>query len=1050
MRFGAVPRLAALAVAAAFILPGSAQAQITRGAVSGTVRDASGAVVPGVSVTATNVATNAARTSVSDAQGFYRIPALEPGTYTVRAELSGFQKVEIKDVPVRTSSEVSLNVDMKVATTAETITVEGKNEAIELNKTNPTVGMTATARQVVELPLGAARNINNLVLLAPNTGSTAGQGGITANGQRSRNNNYMIDGSDNNDISVTIPTTPVVPESVAEFQVQTNSYSTEFGRNSGAQVNVITKSGTNAFHGEVWDYYRNSDFYSLTNIQKAAGLTEQSPFTRHQAGASIGGPIIKDKTFFFLLYQYDGQRPGETPGATVRIPTPAGYAALQSVPLRAGQTTASRQAVLQRLSFLQNLYGQNLSFRSLSNITVNGVPIETGQTNVLITQPSTYHTLNARVDHRLGDNDNLTLRYYYVKRDDKDQVSNCVFGPLFCGSQALKDTNFALSETHIFSSTAVNEFRFSWVKRDLTFPENDPASPTASIAGLFTVGGASNFPQGRITDSFQFSDTLTWTKNRHTVKFGADIRYNKAFNDSRFNSKGTFAFNSLQDFMNNTAFSFQQAVSTASWDARQWQSFFFIQDDFRITPNFTLNLGIRYELSDVPFGMFGATDAQSRAALVPGPAKKDTNNWAPRVGFNWSPSSSNKLIGDGKTVVRGGFGVAYDVIFYNLLTVNGSNYPRIFNFVANNVLDQYPNILPSASGAPTFNPLAGWVNSPEDLENPESRYWSLSVGREIGDFVVEAGYTGSRSYKGINQVVANPAILTDAQAALVRSTLNPNAIPGIQARSLFPQFGPRTLIPAYVGPAGNDVEARSEYNAGYISVNKRLSRGIQFGINYTFSKWMSNNDASLGEGGTGASSQRPQSMFDYEAEWSRSNFDRPHRFVTNYIWELPGPKSGILRQIIGGWQLSGITEFQSGGPFTILTGVDTSGDGNTGSDRPSLGSGTFDWDDEHKNFVNNGRYVVPRAANGTPLVNSGNGNAARNSERGASYWNTDLSLMKRFFIGKRQLVVRADLLNAFNQDAYGIPNNNMASPSFGINGNNWGQRTMTFSGKFIF
>ncbi|MGE0452776.1 MAG: TonB-dependent receptor [Vicinamibacteria bacterium] len=1047
---------AAFLALGALILAAPVEAQITRGAISGVVRDASGGLVPGAVVTATNVDTNIGRSSVSDAQGFYRIPALDPGTYTVKAELSGFNTVVFKDIPLTSSGEVTINAELAVASVGETITVTGKAEAVELNKTNPTVGTTSTARQVVELPLSADRNINNLMATGPNVSRVTGQGTYAANGQRSRNNNYMIDGSDNNDVSVTIATTQVVPESVAEFQVQTNAYSVEFGRNSGAQVNVITKSGSNQFRGEVWDYYRNDEFgTALTNLQKDSGVTrdDMPAFTRHQAGASIGGPIIKDKTFFFALYQYDAQRPEGSLATTTRFPTQAGFAALAGVPLRAGQPAASRQAVLSQLGFLQDVYAQNPVFRNLSNVLVNGVAIETGQANMSIVDPSTYHTFNGRIDHRLTDNDNVTVRYYYNKRKDENAISYCNFGEVFCGSQDLKDTNLAASHTHIFGSSVVNEFRFSWVQRDLDFPENDPVTPTTTITGLFQIGGSANFPQSRITDSYQFNNTTTWTKGRHTLKFGADIRYNKVVNNSDFNSKGAYLFNNLQDYMNSTAFSLTQALQTSSWKANQWQNAFYVQDNFRVTPDLTLNLGLRYEISDVPLGMFGATDADSLAALVPGPVEKDTNNWAPRIGFNWSPRSTNKLLGDGKTVFRGGFGMGYDVLFYNLLTVNASNYPRVNTAVINNVVDVYPNLL-QAGGSPVFNPLNQWINSAQDTQNPDSKFWSFSIGRDVGDFVLEAGYTGSKTGNGINQIYANPSVLTAAQAALVAATQNANAIPSVQQRRVFPQFGPRILIPATVGPGGNDVEARSEYNGVYFSANKRMSHGLQFGASYTYSKFESNNDASLGETGTDGSSQQPQDHFDVDAEWSVSQFDVPHRFVVNYLYEVPGPKSGILKQVLGGWQLSGITAFQSGRPFTIRTGVDSNGNSTNAADRPNQnGSCGVTWDDDHKNFTNNGCYTAPLGTNGLPLANGlGNGSAGRNTERTASFWNTDLSIMKRFYVmGERQLIVRADAFNAFNQDQYSMNANmaNMSSASFGQNTVNWGRRIITLSAKFI-
>jgi hypothetical protein len=1061
MRLRAVPRVVVLALLAV-ALPVVAHAQLTRGGISGTVRDQQGELVPGATVTVKNLATGATRSSVTDVNGLYRLPALEPGPYMVRTDLPGFSSVEISDVRVQAAQEVTLPVTLSVKGVGEAVTVTAKAEAIELNKTNPTVAMTRTARQVVELPLGgAARNINNLILQSPNVSASTGQGTYSVNGQRSRNNNYMIDGSDNNDISVTIATSQIVPEAVAEFQVLTNPYNVEYGRNSGAQVNVITKSGSNAFHGEGWEYYQdNARWASLTNIQKDSALTKPPEFKRHQFGADIGGPLIKDKTFFFVLYQHELQRPAERPGpTTIRIPTAEGFAALQNVPLRPGQPAASRQAVLQRLQFLQQYYGAGLVLRNPTNVLVNGVNIPTGQVNIPIVDPSTYKTFLARVDHRLTDNDNLTLRYSYNGRVDDNAISNLQFGSTFAGFQDLKDTNLALSEMHTFSSTVLNEFRFSLVKRDLAFPENDADSPTAAISGLFTVGGLSNFPQGRVSDAYQFSDTVSLIRGRHSFKVGADVRYNKLNNEAAFNSKGSFGFNSLQDFLNNNANGTNnQALQVASFLATQWQTFTFIQDDFRVSPELTLNLGLRYELSTSPLGFFGATDQQSLAAMVPGPVKKDTNNFAPRVGFAWSPKGSG-LLGDGRTVFRGGFGIGYDVLFYNLLTVNGSNFPRVVTLSPTPVVDVYPNKIQGSASA-VFNPLAAWTNSNENTQNPSARYWSFSVQREVSDLVFEVGYVGSRSYHGINQIDLNPArVVTPEQAALVASTRNATAIPGVQARRLFPQFGTRVTIPTDVGPNGADTEARSKYDGVFVSVNKRLSHGLQFNANYTYSKTESNNDASLGEGGTDGSSQRPQDYFAYDAEWSVGVFDRPHRLSLNYTYELPGPKEGVLKQILGGWQVSGVTQFQSGRPFTIFTGVDSNGDGNTGSDRPNINpNGSFTWDADHKHFTNNGFYTVPLGTNNLPLANSlGNGNAGRNSERTAGYWGTDLSVLKRFGTGQRQLHIRADLFNAFNQDNYGgvAPSttnlgNIMTNPTFGQNTNNWGQRTATVSAKLMF
>jgi len=1078
-----------------FSLPTQTRAQMTRGAISGTVRDTAGASIPDAQVRVTNPQNNTSRDATTNSEGFYRIGAMEPGIYTVTVEKSGFAKVENHAVTVQQANETSFDVELSAGSVSGTVDVTAETEAITVNKTNATIGLTSTARQVVELPLGAARDVNNLALLSPNTFSAPGSTGISANGQRARNNNFLIDGSDNNDLSVTISTVDVVPEGVGEFQIQTNAYNVEFGRNSGAQINVITRSGTNSFHGDAFEYYRGSRLNALDNLEKSAGLTRPARFVRNQFGFTIGGPLHlprfgeggrsifdgRNRTFFFYLFQADKQRPGSSLGATTRMPTPAGFAALSTVPLGAGQSAASRAAVLARLGFLNTVYATGVQFRNLTNQTVNGVAIQTGQTNVGITQPADYYTHTLRIDHRIGNNDNLTGRYITNKTTDVNVISNLNFGSIFAGDQNIFDQNLALSETHIFNPAVLNEFRFSYVRRNLGFPENDPNSPTATITGLFTIGGASNFPQGRVQDSFQFSDTLSWQRGDHSFKFGADIRKLKLFNLAAFDSKGTFGFSNLQNYINNFASTFQQALQTATFDARQTQQFYFAQDDWRVTPNLTLNLGVRYENSTVPFGFFGATDAQSLAALVPGPTKRDNNNWAPAVGFAYSPRPESGLLrsifGDGLSSIRGGYRIAYDVLFYNILTVNASNFPRVVVPVLQNQQDLYPNVAP-VSGTATFNPLAGYVNTPENAVNPYSQLFSLSWQREFShNYVFEVGYTGSRSKNQINQLQANPGILTAAQIAAVNAeiavqrarqaaglpVLDPARtaiLPATQARRLFPQFGSRTLIAT---------DSHANYNAAFASLNKRFSRGLQFGIAYTFSKLMSDNDESLGVGAiTAGSPQVPQDYFNVQAEKSISVFDRTHRLVANFIYEVPTPPgnffdSGVGKQVFGGWELSGIITRQSGQPFTILTGVDTNGNGSAGGDRPNFNpGGILQLDPVTGDFRT---FTIP--LNGTGIVSApfitgfgvvasslGNGSLGKNTFRAPGFFNSDLSVQKKFLMPwgetPHRLIFRADFVNAFNQDNYGRPVVNMNSADFGKNLNNWGNRTITLALKYSF
>jgi hypothetical protein len=364
------------------------------------------------------------------------------------------------------------------------------------------------------------------------------------------------------------------------------------------------------------------------------------------------------------------------------------------------------------------------------------------------------------------------------------------------------------------------------------------------------------------------------------------------------------------------------------------------------------------------------------------------------------------------------------------------------------VFDVFPNVA-SVGGAPVFNPLAAYVNTPSDAQYPRTNYWSLGWARELGSTMsVEFGYNGSISRNGVNQLQANPAVLSEAQAALVRQTLNGASIPTTQARRVSPQFGPRTLIAT---------TAKGEFHSLYGQFTRRLSDGFQFRTSYTFGKNFSNNDESLGVAAiTAGSPQIPQDFNDIDAEWSLSAFDRTHRVVAAWLYETPAVGNAFVRQLTGGWQLSGVYTAQSGQPFTIVTGVDSNGNGG-GGDRPNFDpSGTLTPDPETGNlrtFTTSGMFLVPLGTNGLPLLNSlGNGNLGRNTLRAPGWFNWDLSFGRRFSLpyGGHSLYVRLDLYNAFNQDNYGVPVNSMSNVAFGTNTNNWGNRSALMSARYSF
>jgi outer membrane receptor protein involved in Fe transport len=1045
--------------------------QLTRGFISGVVQDPSGAVIVDAKVKIVNVDTGQEREQMTNAAGLYRFAAVEPGTYRIEYSKAGFESKTIGGVQVSGTQEVVLNQTLAVGATTTTVEVVEAPAGVELAKATATIERKLDQRIVQSVPLtGATRDVNVLALLAPTANRAPGSTGIAVNGQRARNNNFLLDGTDNNDASVTLSSNRIIPEGVAEFQVQAQAYSAEFGRNTGAQIQVFTRSGTNRWSGEVFDYYRANWMEPVSLINKRAGVLKTPRFVQNQAGGLIGGPIIKNRTFFFSLIEANRRReaPDGRNSTAATIITPQGFADLARVPLGDGQTTAQRQAALNGIAFLRDqIHPRVANYTNLRTTPVNGVPIQIGTINLPLANPYDFWYTTHRIDHKLTDRDQLSYRLQIDKRNQPDVVSNLQFGSLFSGAQTILGQNHALSHTRTVTPSFINEFRASYVRRNLNFPENDPKTPTTTIAGLFTIGGLANFPQGRIQNTFQWQNVSTWLKGKHSLKFGADIRRLRLFNIAAFDSKGTWTFDSLQDFINNRPASLRQAINTATFDARQTTQFYFVQDDYKVNRDLTLNIGIRYEVNGIPFGFFGATDSQSLSVGVPGPTRMDKNNWAPRFGFAYSPSKGGKFLGDGQTVIRGGFGMAYDVLFFNILTVNASNYPRVVVSDRDraSVVGQWPNLLPPVSTAPRFDPYATYVNSPVDTQNPTTSFWSLSIQRQFArHYLFEIGYTGSRSYHGIRQGQGNPGILTAEQAETVRRTGNPNSIPGLVPSAAFPVS--RREFPAYGSRVLIESTALGEYHGMYLKFDKRLSRGFAVGGNYTWSANFSDNDESLGVGAiTNSSPQIPQDFKNYRNEWSRSAFDVPHRVAFYYSWDLPGIKRNpILRHATDGWKFNGFTDFQSGQPFTIRTGVDTAGTGTPAPHRPSYNpSGTITLDPVTGNYrtfttpINGtGIVVTPLAANGIPLANSrafpvGADNLGRNTFRGPGIQLTNLSVAKEFAITERWKVgIRADWINTFNTRNFGNPVSTMNSPIFGQNTTDPGGRTMLMSARIKF
>jgi outer membrane receptor protein involved in Fe transport len=1050
-------------------------AQLTRGFISGVVSDASAAILTGVQVTITNTATNISRDTATNDVGFYRFTAVEPGAYTVQFRLAGFEEHKVSSVTVNTAQEVTINQTLTVGGVGAEVSVT-EIPGADLSKTTATIERTFTGTLVEDLPLqtnaSGYRDVTRIAFLAPNVARAPGQNGFAVSGQRSRNNDFLLDGIDNNDITVTLDSTRIVPEAVSEIQVQTTSYSAEFGHSSGAQFSVVTKSGSNLFHGGGWEFYRGNPMEPISLTNKRAGINGTPRFDVNEFGGDFGGPLIKNRTFFFGLADWDHRREASDArnATSANIPTPAGYAALSSIPLFAGQSAASRQAVLSALSFLPQIYPQVLNFSNLQNVSINSVPVQFGTITIPLPNPYSFFNNVARIDHKLSSTDDLSFRYYVDKRSQPNFIDNKQFGTKWSGSQAIFRQNYALSYTHVFNPHFINEARIAYVRGNLQFVENDPVTPTVNITSFFTIGGLSSFPQGRLDHTWQYQDSASYTHGRNAMKFGFDLRRSGSFGLFGTDSKGTWLFGAFADFINNTATSLTQAVNTASFVATEWDHAYFFQDDLKASKNLTLNLGLRYQYSTVPLGFFGATDPAIQAAGVPGPVQPDKKDWAPRFGFAYSPSGS-RWFGSGNTVLRGGFGIAYDVLFYSILAAENSNYPRILESVTTNPVNLFPTLAPKVAALGPFNPMSAFVNSPANTVHPTTNFWTLSLQREFGsDYVLEVGYSGNRSYHQIAQGQANPPILTPFQAATVIATQNPNAIATAQARRLNPNWGSRALLMS---------TAEAAYEAGYIKFDRRMTKHLMIGANYTYSGTWSNNDEAFNVTDTTPSSpQIPEDYLNVRKEWSRSIFDRPHRLAVTYSYEVPwfasGWAGGSLSKIMGGWQITGYTDAQSGQPFTITTGVDSSGIGSTTPARPNLNpQGVFQPNavltgavPVKQNFGGGlrtfyiptdgtGIVTAPLGPNGI-LANSmpGGGNLGRNTFRGPSFQQWNMSLLKTVTLHEdMRLQIRGDFGNLWNHRNFPNPVASMSSTTFGQNtapliGD--GVRTILVSGKLIF
>jgi outer membrane receptor protein involved in Fe transport len=1079
--------------------PSLARAQSADSTLTGTVKDASGAVMPGATITVRNRSTNESRTALSSVDGLYRVTNLPRGTYDVKAELQGFQTVTQTNVLLTVGETVRLDFAMPVGGLNETVSVV--SQATLVNTEEGRISNLVDEKRVSELPLNG-RNVFQLMELQPGAtgnpgnavlGGSAGGTSAFVNGQRNRANNFLLDGTDNND-QFTAGRVAVNPnvDMIQEFRVSSNNFSAEFGRNSASVVNVVTKAGTNDFHGTAYEFLRNDALDARTVF-----AAKVDPLKFNQFGATNGGPIVRNKTFYFASYEGLRVTRGTTLVRTVetpefrqlvaqRFPNSIANFLFQNFPAPAptsnirdtGQPVAGlatdSAANNPGVTTNPNYAPQGALYRNVLQATPDGIP-DIGSVNIPVSENIDGDQFSIRGDHDLSASARLLGRFLWDDRqsDDKQTIPR---SDGFNQPVDEKGRNLTIGYTHVLSNTLVNEARFGYAYRKRGLLANNEGVPNINFdEGVVPFGNLPTNPAFFEQKTFHWVDTVSWTKGGHGLKFGGEVRHIRDNSDFAVR-RGGYQFLNIHDFAMDevsrvTIMGINPGTGLIEPNIRNfrfWETGVFVQDDWKVRSNLTLNLGLRHEWFGRPSE---AHDLLTNLILGPGSdifeqirtgsvgkvdqvVPDDWNNFAPRLGFSWDPW------GNGRVAVRGGYGIGYERLFNNSITNIRFNPPFYSFAVANpaNVASQaripiaYGPMNPDGTfrnepititgenhnigvqqGLNIVGNIIGWNpafgTSQQSLRVPDphtkdafTHNWFVGVQTElIWNLVVEANYIGNLG-RHLGRLVDYNTIRGDLFDGKL-DRLNPG-FGGINFRAML---------------------ARSEYHGLQLQLNKRLSRGFTGQVSYTFGKAMdSGSDVQVG--GT------PVDARALDLEWAASDFDVRHRFVMNWLWELPFLKEagGLTGALLGGWQINGITALQSGFPFNVNTSApyptgDYNGDG-VNNDRPNTPSFGLELPDDSRQAYING--LFPASAFPRPDVI---GDLPRNAYRGPGFASTDLSLFKNFSMPREsKLQFRVEFFNLFNRVNLRLPNGNLSQGTFGRSTQAFSAREIQFALKLIF
>lgn len=1022
--------------------PVSLLAQITGGSIQGVVRNHLQEPMVGAKVTAVHTGTNQSRSTLTDEEGNYRLPSLAVGAYEITIEAEKYQHL-VQRVTLRVNEDARVDAELQVVGSSEQVTVVSTSAPIT-EASSSVLGIVIENKQINELPLNGRHflylgtlvaNVNSTPSLRSGAEGGARNGPFAVGGARDRSLTFLVDGVDSTESLSGSLSARISIDSIQEFKMITNLGSAEYGYHSGGTINILTKSGANDFHISTFEFLRNRRFNAANHFESLAGKSA-SPFSNHQFGGTVNGRLIKDRTFF--MANYEGQRLHAGTPQFTNVPTEAERRGIFRNPITGQVAQVPVDPVsaelMKRYLPLPNTQSEYGNYVSTPNLTTrNDFGI-------------------FKLDHLLTGDDVINVRYFISDSNTFNPVNPEAVGgfsnspkiPGFGLIERARTQNLALAHTHNFSVQTINDLRFGYNRYFLNqLPENQDKPSDLGFTGvegttglyLITVPGitqlgATPYPIFNRIGNFHIADSLSFMKGRHALKAGAEMRFIRQSQAYGLAGQGGLYFpgffsgiSPVADFVMGTAFAFATLRPTAS-PMNQKVAGLFFQDDYQVSRRLVLNLGLRYELSTVLNSPTNKLTNYSftRGLFTPGVSSKtdlykgDHNNFAPRIGFAWS------VTGDGRTVLRGGYGIFYDTIVHatapRLNQQSETDGPLNASSLAPPIPGKLADILNPVNLFPMSGPSQAYD---ENLRTPYAQHFNLTLQRELGKTVVLSfAYVGTKgtkliSIRDINQAFYVPG--TDANGQPLSTFFNTDSRRPSQVFHL-------TQTPVS-SISQIETAASSIYHSFQTTFNKRMGHGLSVLGAYTWSKSIDNAADPFGFAGD---SGAPQNGHDLRQERGRSVFDIGHQFTFGYTYELPFKGS----QWVQGWQINGIMTARTGQPFTPILGFDTS---LTGSflNRPNYAPNAY--------IVKDGQVTLNRnlpldPATGLPaaiIPQTGEfGNLGRNTFTGPGYKDVDMSVLKEIRVGENlRIQTRLEMFNLFNTTNLALPERRVLEPFFG-------------------